>query len=73
MKAVTVKLSDTCNARVRRLARERRTSTSNVIREALERGLAADDALADIRDLVGMAEGPADLSSNPEHLEGYGR
>lgn len=74
MKAVTVKLSDSCDARVRRLARERGTSTSNVIREALERGLAAaDDALADIRDLIGLAEGPADLSSNPDHLEGYGR
>ena len=73
MKAVTVKLSDASASRVSRLARARKTSRSNVIREALERGLDAEDPLEDIRDLIGFADGPSDLSSHPRHMQGYGQ
>jgi predicted transcriptional regulator len=73
MKAVTIKLSDACASRVSRLARARKTSKSNVIREALERGLANEDPLDDVRDLIGLAEGPVDLARNREHMRGYGQ
>ena len=72
MKAVTIKLSDVCDARITRLARVRKTSKSDVIREALERGLVEHDPLEDIRDLIGMAEGPVDLASDQKHMHGYG-
>ena len=73
MRPVTIKLSEAVDSRVDRLARARKTSKSSVIREALERGLAAEDPLEDILDLIGLAEGPVDLSRNPKHLQGYGR
>jgi predicted transcriptional regulator len=72
MKAVTVKVTEACDARVSRLARERGTSKSEVIRDALERGLVGDDPLEDIRDLIGLARGAADLATNAAHLRGYG-
>ena len=52
-------------------------SRSAVIREALERLLNEasahpDSCLALASDLIGSVEGPADLSHNKKHLEGFG-
>jgi predicted transcriptional regulator len=77
MTTVSLKLSDDLAARLDALAARRGVSRSQVMREALEalvhgrkRGAVVADLAAD---LMGRFEGPGDLSSNPEHLEGFGR
>lgn len=73
MKVLTVKLDDRSANRIARLAKERHTTKSEVVRQALERGLqSVEDPLADIRDLVGSMQGPSDLSTNTKYLDGYG-
>ena len=74
MKILTIKLDDRSANRISRIAKARKTTKSQVVREAIERGLSSNesDPLADIRDLVGSIDGPADLSTNAKHLEGYG-
>jgi predicted DNA-binding protein len=78
MRTITLKLPDGLAARVS-AAVKRGSSTSALVREAI-----ADhfDSSEDDRagscfdlasDLCGSLTGPADLSSNPKHLKGYGR
>ncbi|MDQ3262256.1 MAG: ribbon-helix-helix protein, CopG family, partial [Myxococcota bacterium] len=61
-------------AKVARLAKERGTTRSQVIRQAIEDatdrspGSAAELAA----DLCGVIEGPADLSTHPRHLDDLG-
>ena len=65
--------------RVATTVRRRGTTTSALVREALEDRLAAEPGKSSstcldlCRDLVGSLSGPADLSSNPNRLKGYGR
>ncbi|HVT16566.1 MAG TPA: ribbon-helix-helix protein, CopG family [Thermoanaerobaculia bacterium] len=80
MSTISVKISPTLDRAVEGLAKSRGVTKSAVIREALERYLAADTRpargsfLALAKDYAGCLEGgPADLSSNAEHLEDYGR
>jgi predicted DNA-binding protein len=74
---VSLKVPAALEQRLARLAKSRGASRSAVIREALERLLNEasahpDSCLALASDLVGSVEGPADLSHNKKHLEGFG-
>jgi hypothetical protein len=78
MSTVSLKIPPDLNRAVEELARSRGMSKSALIREALGRYLAAGarpakgSFLALAKDYAGCVEGPPDLSSSPEHLEGYG-
>ena len=69
-----MKLDAARAAKVARLAKSRATSESEVIRAAID---ALEPETADgldlVADLVGVTAGPGDLSTNPKHLEGFGR
>ena len=86
--SITSEITPEQTRRLERLAVQRRLSPAAVVRAALDRELKAasseieDDQNADIRPgsfldgiehLVGSVEGPSDLSTNPEHMEGSGR
>ncbi len=80
MTAISVKISPALEHAVGELAKSRGVTRSTVIREALERYLAIDarpvegSFLALAKDYAGCLEGgPADLSSNAKHLDGYGQ
>jgi predicted transcriptional regulator len=79
MRTITLKLPDGLAARVSAAVRKRGGSTSALVREALEHRLSGDpdhqagSCLDLARDLRGSLVGPVDLSSNPGHLEDYGR
>ena len=79
MKTVSLKLPDTLDAQLTALIRQRGTSKSAVIREALEAYLSRagepqpGSFLEMARDLCGCVEGTPDLSTNPDHLHGYGQ
>lgn len=76
---VSVKLPARLDDRLEEEARRRSTSKSELIRQAvatlIDRPRAAPPAsfLARAQDLAGSIDGPEDLSTGPEHLEGYGR
>lgn len=79
MATVTAKLPDLLANRLAVLVERRGITKSAVIREALERLLAAetgDDSAsfaALARDLIiDDAEAPTDLATNPEHMAGFG-
>ena len=63
-------------ARIRAAARDAGVSRSALMREAIERHLSGGtpppSAFDLIADLAGTWEGPADLSTNPNYLEGFG-
>ena len=79
MRTITLKLTEALAARVSATVRKRGVSTSALVREALEDRLRdesverAGSCLDLASDLRGVLAGPIDLSSNPRHLEGYGR
>lgn len=74
-RVVSVKLPQALDEQLSEIARRRNASRSAILREALEafaRGSKA--SVADVaRDLAGSLKGPRDLSSNPRHLDGYGK
>jgi hypothetical protein len=82
MAVVSLKLPDALDAQLNEQARQRQLSKSELMRRALKAFLqapidfnapAAPSACDLLADLVGCCEGaPADLSSNPEHLAGFG-
>jgi predicted transcriptional regulator len=75
MKTVSLKLPPSLNVRLERAAKERGQSKSEVVRAALEQFLSGERPMSALElagDLVGCAEGPGDLSANPEHMEGFG-
>jgi len=79
VKMLSVKLPDDVAARLKRESERSRRSRSELVRQALQEMFGAGSAggrasLADVlSDLEGTVEGPADLSSNPGHLAGFGR
>jgi len=80
MKTISLRLSESLDMKLSRVARQREQSKSEVIREALEQffngSLTAEKPLSVldlVGDLAGCLEGPGDLSTNPKHMEGYGR
>jgi len=80
MKVLSVKVPEALDRRITAAVKRRRMQKSGVVREALERYL---DETHEVRtgsfldlagDLIGcVKDAPADLSSNPKHLDGYGR
>jgi len=72
-RTVTVKLDRARANKLARLAKQRATTESAVIRSAID-GIedTPPSGLEAIADLVGSVEGPSDLSTNPKHLEGLG-
>jgi metal-responsive CopG/Arc/MetJ family transcriptional regulator len=83
MAAISLKLTDALDAQLTEQAQRRRLSKSELVRRALTAFLQASDeglevsvepsAVYLVADLVGCCEGgPADLSSNPAYLSGFG-
>ena len=79
MKTISLKLPDPLHAKLERLAKARKQTKSELLREALEQMLDGTrcrkpvSALELAGDLAGCLEGPGDLSTNPKYMEGYGR
>jgi hypothetical protein len=80
MKTISLKVAENLHRKLERTARERGQSKSEVMRAALEQFLNGGQApgrpqsVLDLAgDLVGSAEGPTDLSTNPKYMEGYGQ
>jgi predicted transcriptional regulator len=78
MSTVSLKIPPALDRAVEELAASRGVSKSAVIREALERYLttgakpAKASFLALAKEYAGCVEGPPGLSSNADHLDGYG-
>ena len=76
MPVMTIRLSRRESAKVASLAKKRKVTRSEVVRQAiaqLETGT-AKSALDDLKDLVGLIkDGPTDLATNPKHMKGFGR
>jgi Arc/MetJ-type ribon-helix-helix transcriptional regulator len=79
MKTISLKLPDSLHAKLVRLAKNRKRTKSDVVREALEQMLNGTSRARSISaldlagDLVGSCKGPGDLSTNPKYLERFGR
>jgi Arc/MetJ-type ribon-helix-helix transcriptional regulator len=80
MRTISMKLPDDLLSQLEDLARTRRVSKSQVVRESLERALREDSTpgaascyeLA--RDLAGALRGlPKDLADNPKYMDGFGQ
>lgn len=75
MKSMTIKLPSRLSARVARLAKSRRVSQSEVVRQAIE-ALPADDGGTIVErysHLLGAGRRlPRDLSTHRRHLKGFG-
>lgn len=79
MKTVSLKPDDQLNAKLDSLAKSRKQTKSEIVREALEQMLEGGarsqpiSALELAGDLVGSCQGPGDLSTNPKYMEEFGR
>jgi len=81
MGTLTVKIPQSLEREITRIARRRRMTKSEAVRRAMEQFIARDEetksfqsALELAGNLVGSVKGaPVDLASNPRHLEDYGR
>ena len=81
MNTLTIKLPGALDAALTQASEHQHLSKSELVRRALAAYLGqtqatsgAPSALALAGDLVGcFAGGPPDLSSNPRHLDGFGR
>jgi len=72
---LSVKLPPRLAAKVARLARQRRTTKSEIVREAVETlgpGAVKGSFLDLANRYCGSLRGPRDLSSNPKHLSDLG-
>lgn len=74
MKTLTVKLSDLLFAEISRAAEVRNVAKSEIVRERLAQGFPVSQSLwSQMADLVIDDDDlPSDLSSNKNHLSGYG-
>jgi metal-responsive CopG/Arc/MetJ family transcriptional regulator len=79
MKTLSVKVSDDLNLKLAAVAAKRKENKSNLIREAIETIVNANEAVTPnscldlAKDLMGSVEGPSDLSYNNKYLKGYGQ
>ena len=79
MKTIAIKLPDDLLTKIHSAAKKRGTTKSAVMREALEEFFAGKknritgSCLDFARDLAGCVQGPPDLSTNPAHMDDYGR
>lgn len=76
-RTVTLKLDEELYRRLLDEAERQRTTKSNILREAFVRSLEAphsEDSLLDqMEDLIGISDGPRDLSTDKDkYLKGYG-
>jgi len=72
----TLKIPASLSARIQRRARATKSTVSSVMREAIERGLGEEAGLNmadELKDIIGSASGPGDLSTNKAYLNDYGR
>jgi predicted transcriptional regulator len=75
MRTVSFKLPPQLDDALDELARKRKSSRSELVREAI-RALAKGkrrSVTAAVDELAGAVEGPVDLSTNRKHLAGYGK
>ncbi len=81
VETLSIKVPTTTKTRLKALARARKTSPSALLREAIEQVLSSPRTRSgpslhelsnDLFENLG-AGGPRDLSSNPRHMEGFGR
>lgn len=76
MAVMTVRLSRRESARVASLAKKRKVTRSELVRQALAQLEAAEprNALDDLAELVGVVrQAPRDLATHPKHLSGFGK
>lgn len=80
MERINVRVDDRVKHRLEAEARERGVNPSVIVRQALEEhfeGRKAPETCYDVAvrlGILGIAKGlPPDLSTNPEHMEGFGR
>lgn len=79
MKTIAIKLPDELLAEIRYVAEKRGETRSAVMREALEGYFSRKEnhdmcsCLDLARDLAGSLHGPSDLSTNPAHMDRYGK
>lgn len=76
LKTLSIKVPASLSARVLKLAKSRKSTVSQVVREAIElyapkQGVSFADAA---HEYIGSLDGgPGDLSTNPRHMKGFGR
>ena len=79
MKTTTIKLPEALDARLSSLARKQGRSKSHIMRQAFEAFIEKQEKSArpschDLgKHLAGCLKGPEDLSTNPVHMEDYGK
>ena len=75
MRTVSFKLSDRLDDALSDLARRRKSTRSALVREALEAFATGKrrSVTAMVDKLEQSLDGPADLSTNPKHMAGYGK
>ena len=79
MKTLTVKVPEDLDLKLAAAAAKRGESKSDLIRTALESIVNTNEAIIPnscldlAKDIVGLVEGPSDLSHNKKHLKGYGQ
>jgi Ribbon-helix-helix protein, copG family len=80
METVSLRLQEPLAARLTLLARKRKTSKSEIVREALEayfvngagpERVTLKDLIEDL--IIDDPHAPTDLSTNPKHMEDFGR
>jgi len=75
MRTVSFKLPEDLDRALTELARRKHSSRSALVRQAIKT-LTRDQGrsvLARAADLAGSLEGPADLSTSPKYMAGYGK
>lgn len=77
MKAISIKLPESMLNSVVRQALEKSVSQSDVIRAALTAYFSSnaaqpESAASQASRWAGLGKGPADLSTNPKHMKGFG-
>jgi hypothetical protein len=77
MKTIAVRLPEELLAAIQYAAKRRGETNSALMREALQEFLSKTDhsgsCLDLARDLAGCVDGPPDLSTNPAHMDDYGK
>ena len=74
MRTVSFKLSKQLDDALSELARRRKSSRSALVREALHAMATGTHSVTQAAgQLVGSLDGPADLSTDPAHMAGYGK
>ncbi len=79
MNTLTLKIPEVIKEKLKTYSRRKGLSRSEIVRKALTEYFEKDDfkdqgTFYDLaKDLAGSVKGPSDLSTNKEHLSGYGQ